>query len=138
MSLPLTDAAPHAVTVVDTTRSPYCRLRPVPLTAVQLTDEFWAPRLRINREVTLPGQYEQCEQTGRIDNFRRAAGKKQIPFQGIYFNDSDVYKWVEAASYAVAADLDPRLQAMLKTVVSEIADAQDSDGYLNTYFTFER
>src|SRR5581483_220963 len=82
--------------VVDTSRSPACRLRPVPLAAVRLADEFWAPRLRINREVTLPSQYEQCEETGRIDNFRRAAGKKQGPFQGIYFNDSDVYKWAEA------------------------------------------
>jgi DUF1680 family protein len=124
--------------VVDASRSPNCRLRPLPLTAVRLEDEFWAPRLRLNREVTLPAQYEQCEQTGRIDNFRRAAGKKQIPFQGIYFNDSDVYKWVEAAAYALALDSDPRLQRMLDTVVGEIADAQDADGYLNTYFTFER
>jgi DUF1680 family protein len=124
--------------VVDTPRSPRCRLRPVPLTAVRLEDEFWAPRLRTNREVTLPGQYEQCEQTGRIDNFRRAAGKKQIDFQGIYFNDSDVYKWVEAAAYSLAAHPDPRLERTLDTVVTEIAAAQDTDGYLNTYFTFER
>jgi uncharacterized protein len=124
--------------VVDTSRSPRCRLRPMPLTAVRLEDEFWAPRLRTNREVTLPGQYEQCEQTGRIDNFRRAAGKKQIDFQGIYFNDSDVYKWVEAAAYSLAAHPDPRLERSLDTVVTEIAAAQDTDGYLNTYFTFER
>lgn len=131
-------AASGWLPVVDTIRSPHCRLRPVSLTSVRLEDPFWAPRLRTNREVTLPGQYEQCEQTGRIDNFRRAAGKKQIPFQGIYFNDSDVYKWVEAASYALAAHPDPRLEAMLKTVVTEIAGAPDTDGYLNTYFTFER
>jgi DUF1680 family protein len=124
--------------VVDTSRSPHCRLRPVPISAVQLQDEFWAPRLRINREVTLPSQYRQCEETGRIDNFRRAADKKQVPFQGIYFNDSDVYKWVEAVSFALAAGPDPRLEEMLETVVTEIAAAQDTDGYLNTYFTFER
>src|SRR5438552_15815167 len=138
MSVPLTEARARQVAVVDTTRSPHCRLRPVPLTAVHLEDEFWAPRLRINREVTLPGQYEQCEQTGRIDNFRRAAGKKQIPFQGIYFNDSDVYKWVEAAAFSLAAHPDTRLKQMLDAVVTEIADSQDTDGYLNTYFTFER
>lgn len=132
-------AASRAAVVVDTSRSPHCRLRPVPLTAVQLTDEFWAPRLRINREVTLPAQYEQCEQTGRIDNFRRASGRKPgIPFQGIYFNDSDVYKWAEAASYALATGPDARLERMLATVVDEIAAAQDTDGYLNTYFTLER
>src|SRR5437879_6184001 len=138
MSAPVTEAPSRPVAVVDTSRSPHCRLRPVSLTAVQLTDEFWAPRLRINREVTLPGQYEQCERTGRIDNFRRAAGKKVIPFQGIYFNDSDVYKWVEAASYALATHPDARLTGMLNTVVAEIAAAQDADGYLNTYFTYER
>src|SRR6266567_4226861 len=133
-----TSAPSWPVPVVDTSRSPHCRLRPVPLTAVRLEDQFWAPRLRTNREVTLPGQYQQCEQTGRIDNFRRAAGKKEIPFQGIYFNDSDVYKWVEAAAYSLAAHPDARLEEMLNTVVTEIAAAQDADGYLNTYFTFER
>src|SRR6476659_4361429 len=138
MSRAGTDSSARSFAVVDTSRSPHCRLRPVPLTAVRLADQVWAPRLRSNREVTLPAQYEQCEQTGRIDNFRRAAGKKQIPFQGIYFNDSDVYKWVEAASYSLATDPDARLQQMLDTVVVEIADAQDADGYLNSYFTFER
>jgi hypothetical protein len=61
--------------VVDTSASPNARLRPVPLTAVKLTDSFWAPRLRINRDVTLPTQYQLLEGTGRIDNFRAAAGK---------------------------------------------------------------
>src|SRR5690242_19751112 len=118
-----TDPAARTFAVVDTSGSPHCRLRPVPLTAVRLTDEFWAPRLRTNREVTLPEQYEQCEQTGRLDNFRRAAGKKQVPFQGIYFNDSDVYKWVEATSYSLATDPDARPEQMLRTVVTEIAAA---------------
>ena len=60
--------------VVDTSASPNARLRPVPLTAVNLTDRFWAPRLRINRDVTLPIQYQLLEGTGRIDIFRAAAG----------------------------------------------------------------
>ncbi len=138
MTLAKGERASAGSPVVDTSRRPHCRLRPVPLAAVRLEDEFWAPRLRTNREVTLPGQYRQCEETGRIDNFRRAAGKKQIPFQGIYFNDSDVYKWVEAAAYSLTTHPDPRLEAMLATVVTEIAAAQDADGYLNTYFMFER
>ena len=61
--------------VVDASASPHARLNPVPLTAVQLADSFWAPRLRINRDVTLPTQYQLLEETGRIDNFRAAAGK---------------------------------------------------------------
>jgi uncharacterized protein len=124
--------------VVDTSGSPHARLRSVPVSAVRLADAFWEPRRRVNQSVTLHSQYRQCEETGRIDNFRRAAGKKQIPFQGRYYNDSDVYKWVEAAAYALAAGPDPELERMLGVVVREIVEAQAPDGYLNTYFTFER
>jgi DUF1680 family protein len=123
--------------VVDTSHSPNALLRPVPLGAVRLADAFWEPRRRVNREVTLPSQYRRCEETGRIDNFRRAAGKVQKPFQGRYYNDSDVYKWVEACAYALAERPDPEIERMLALVVREIADAQEPDGYLNTYFTFE-
>ena len=88
--------------IVDTRRSPHARLRAVPLAAVRFEDAFWAPRLESVRRVTLPSQYTRCEETGRIDNFRRAAGTMHGDFQGRYYNDSDVYKWLEAASYALA------------------------------------
>jgi hypothetical protein len=130
-------ARPYPV-VVDTTHSPYARLKPVSLTAVTLTDDFWAPRLRLNREVTLPSQYHLLEETGRIDNFRRAAGKKELPFQGRFFNDSDVYKWLEAVAWTLATDPNPELERLADTVITTIADAQEPDGYLNTYFAFER
>jgi len=128
---------PSAI-VVDTNRSACARLRPVPVTAVTLHDDFWTPRRRFNRQVVLPSQYRQCEATGRIDNFRRAAGKKQLPFQGIYYNDSDVYKWLEAVAWTLATETDPPLTEMLETVITEVAAAQQPDGYLNTYFMFER
>ena len=86
MTKTVSDQARPSAVVVDTSRSPYARLRPVPLTAVTLTDDFWAPRQRVNREVTLPSQYRLLEETGRIDNFRRAAGKLDVPFQGRYYN----------------------------------------------------
>src|ERR671912_2488739 len=92
-----------AAVVVDTGSSPFARLRPVPLDAVQLDDTFWAPRMRVNREATLPSQYRLLWETGRIDNLLRAAGKLDGEFQGRYFNDSDVYKWLEAASWTVTA-----------------------------------
>ncbi len=133
----LDSTRPNAV-AVDTSNSPFARLKPVPLTAVTLTDEFWAPRRRINREVTIPSQYRLLEETGRLDNFRRAAGQKAIPFQGRFFNDSDVYKWLESASWTLATDHDPGLAAMAGTVVDLISAAQSPDGYLNTYFAFER
>ena len=124
--------------VVDMSRSPHAKLRPVPLSAVELTDAFWEPRRRINRDITLPTQLKQCEDTGRIDNFRIASGRKQGEFTGIYFNDSDVYKWAEAAAYSIAVDPDSDLEAKLDAVIDEIAAAQQPDGYLNTYFMFDR
>jgi hypothetical protein len=71
--------------IVDTSNSPYAHLRPVPLTAVTLHDKFWQPRRLANQTITLPTQYSLCEETGRFANFRRAAGKKDIPFQGHYY-----------------------------------------------------
>ena len=97
-------------TVVDTSQSPYSRLRPVPVDAVALADAFWAPRLRTNRETTLPTQHEHLERTGRLDNFRRAAGKQDGPFEGYWWNDSDVYKWLEAACWSIAAPPHTALQ----------------------------
>jgi len=124
--------------VVDTSRSPFAKLRPVPIEDVHLQDSFWAPRLRKLQKVTLPTQHESCEETGRIANFRRAAGKEKTDFQGLYFNDSDVYKWVEAAAFSLASSPDQKLQNLAQEVIAHIVAAQDEDGYLNTYFTFER
>ena len=129
--------------IVNTSSSPCARLRPVPLTAVKLADKFWVPRIRINRDVTLPAQHRYLEGTGRLDNFRRAAGKLDVPFVGIYFNDSDVYKWLEAAAWALATDPDARagdqpLSKVVDDVIAAVAAAQGPDGYLDTYFTFER
>jgi DUF1680 family protein len=127
--------------VVETTHSPHARLRPVPITDVRLADRFWEPRRAVNREKTLASQFQHCEETGRLDNFRRAArkpGAVDKPFQGLYFNDSDVYKWLEAAAWSLPEVPDPALFRMVETAVNEIVDAQGPDGYLNTYFTFER
>jgi DUF1680 family protein len=132
------NVSPPESVVVDTSASRYARLRPLALADVRLTDDFWEPRRQVNQRVTLPSQYRQCAETGRIDNFRRAAGKIQGPFQGRYYNDSDVYKWVEAAAYALASGPDPDLERMLDTAIREMADAQGPDGYLNTYFALER
>jgi len=138
-----TDPSAHtetarAAVVVDTRHSPFCRLRPLSLSAVRLTDTFWEPRRQINCTRTLPSQYQQCAETGRLDNFRRAAGLSHGAFQGRFFNDSDVYKWLEAAAWTLATVPDTRLQALVDEAIALIAAAQDTDGYLNTYFTGER
>jgi len=129
-------AAAGAV-VVDTRESRHARLRPLSVAATRLTDRFWEPRRAINRATTLPEQHRLCVETGRFDNFRRAAGSWQGPFQGRVFNDSDVYKWLEAVSWTLADDDDPALRALADDAIAIIAAAQGVDGYLNTYFTFE-
>ena len=125
------------VQVVDISKSPYAKLRPVSLTAVRLDDAFWTPRLKTNEEVTIPTQYPNLQD--RLDNFRRVSGKKpDIAFQGIYFNDSDVYKWLEAASWVLARGDNPELKSMVDEAIGEVRGAQRPDGYLNTYFALER
>jgi DUF1680 family protein len=88
--------------------------------------------------VTLASQFDYLENTGRMDNFRRAAGKIDVPFKGLYFNDSDIYKWLEAASWELLADSEVELEQMVDSAISEIEAAQQPDGYLDTYFTYER
>lgn len=113
------------------------RLQPLPLSAVCIDDPFWSPRRRVNREVTLNYQLEQCEETGRLDNFDKAAGRLEGKFEGIFFNDSDIYKWVEATAYSLATNADPAREESLDRVIDRIAAAQQADGYLNTYFQLE-
>lgn len=124
--------------VVDTSRSSHARLRPLGVADVRIEDQFWTPRRETNRTVTLPSQLAQCEETGRLDNFRRAAGRFDGLFQGRYFNDSDVYKWLEAAAWSLATDPNPVLRLQVDEIIELIAAAQDENGYLNTYFVFER
>jgi uncharacterized protein len=124
--------------VVDTSRSPYSRLRPVPVEAVSLHDEFWSPRQRRNREATLPAQLRLLRETGRLDNLRRVTGDFDGPFQGRYFNDSDVYKWLEAASWSLGGHPDPQLEREIDEVIAIVAAAQRPDGYLDSYFELER
>ena len=114
---------------------PARKLRPVPFTAVKLQDGLWAPRIETNRRETVPHNIETCEKTGRISNYSKAAGKQKGKFEGIYFNDSDVYKMLEGVSYTLATRRDPELEARLDSIIAEIASAQQPDGYLNTYYT---
>jgi DUF1680 family protein len=124
--------------IVDTSNSPYAKLRPVPIEEVELKHGFWAKRLEKLREVTIPSQYELLENSGRIYNFRRAAGKEKGDFKGFFFNDSDVYKWVEAVGFLLASGFDEKLHSLVEKIVDDICAAQDEDGYLDTFFTFEK
>ncbi|WP_449462167.1 glycoside hydrolase family 127 protein [Tardisphaera miroshnichenkoae] len=124
--------------VVNLSKSQRAFMKPIDVESVRLEDDFWAPRLKTMWEVTLPSQLKIFEETGRMENFRRAAGRAQGEFQGLIFNDSDVYKWLEAVAYSYAHSGRRELMEMASRVVDEVVAAQDADGYLDTYFTGER
>jgi len=110
------------------------KLEPVDITTVTFSDSFWAPRIETNRRVTLGYEYKMCRETGRIAAFK-LDWKPGKPYQPHQFWNSDVFKWVEAASYSLAIHADAKLARQLNEVVDLIACAQQSDGYLNVYYT---
>jgi len=110
--------------------SPLSRLSPAPLKAVAIEDQFWQERIRVNREVTIPIEYEQCQKTGRIEALTLAPTPDQH-----FFWDSDVAKWIEAAAYSLATHPDPAAESLLNEVIGLLARAQQPDGYINSYFT---
>jgi len=115
-------------------RPPHRKLSAVPLADVRITDAFWAPRITVCRDVTLPHCFTMCEQTGRIANFVRAAGKAKGKFVGTWFNDSDVYKIVEGSAYVSHTHPKDKLTSIADEVIGKIAAAQQPDGYLFCYF----
>ncbi|MDB5074921.1 MAG: hypothetical protein JWO42_1100, partial [Chloroflexi bacterium] len=108
--------------------------QPVPVAAVTIDDAFWSSRLEINRERTIPFQYAQCKETGRIDALRLEWKPGTAPVPHIFW-DSDVAKWIEAASYSLTTHPDADLDAQVDEVIALLVAAQQPDGYLNTYFT---
>lgn len=111
-------------------------IKEVPFTDVHFTDEFWLPRMEINRTVSIPSAFHQCEINGRFDNFALAAGLIKGEHKGDFsFDDTDPYKIIEGASYSLAVKYDPKLDAYLDSVITLIAAAQEPDGYLTTCVT---
>ena len=105
---------------------------PVAFTKVKITDNFWLPRLDTNRTITIPYNFSKCEETHRIDNFAIAGGLQKGSFVGIRYNDSDVFKVIEGASYSLNIHPDPELEEYLDDLIAKIAAAQEDDGYLYT------
>ncbi len=118
-------------------------VKPVPFTAVHVTDQFWAPRIEINRTVTIPFAFGKNEETGRVNNFVRAAtvlkgqplADRKPP--GYPFDDTDIYKVLEGASYTLSVTPDPKLSSYLDQLIATIASAQEKDGYLYTTRTID-
>jgi hypothetical protein len=113
-------------------------IQPVAFTQVHVSDSFWAPKIKVNATVTIPYTLEQCRKTGRIDNFLRAAGKLSDDKMTEYtFDDTDLYKVIEGASYGLQVQPNPELERYLDTLITIIGAAQEKDGYLYTFRTMK-
>jgi uncharacterized protein len=112
-------------------------IKEVNFTQVKLSDNFWLPRIEINRTVTIPASFERCENTGRLKNFVMAA-QKQGKFCTTYpFDDTDIYKTIEGASFSLAVHPDKKLEAYVDSLIVIIKAAQEPDGYLYTARTID-
>ncbi len=122
----------HAQTIVS--GYPYTQ---VPFTSVRLTENsFWGDRLKAARDVTIPLAFSKCETEGRYANFDKAAHPSDAydvgTFMGFPFDDTDVYKTIEGASYILQTFPDKKLEAYIDSVLDIVAAAQLPDGYLYT------
>ncbi len=113
-------------------------IKAVPFTDVHLNDIFWAPRIETNRSATIPHAFKKCEETDRVKNFERAAkvlrGEKleDNTIRGYSFDDTDLYKTMEGASFGLSVKADAAMENYLDKLIEKIAAAQEPDGYLYT------
>ncbi len=107
-------------------------IQPVPFTSVKLADKFWSPKIETNRRVTIPASFARCESTGRVKNFLMAAEHKGSFCTAYPFDDTDIYKTIEGASYSLAVYPDPKLSAYIDSLIGIVGRAQEPDGYLYT------
>lgn len=113
-------------------------INPVPFTSVKVSDAFWSPRLKASREVTIPLAFSKCEETGRYRNFEIAAQQlagentEDVKVGGFSFDDTDVYKTIEGASYILQTYPDKKLENYIDSVLAIVAKGQEPDGYLYT------
>lgn len=113
-------------------------IQPVTFNHVHVQDEFWAPRITINADITIPYVLQKCRETGRFDNFLKAAGKKPpTNLTEFPFDDSDVFKVIEGVSYSLQIKPNPALERSIDSLITIIGEAQEPDGYLYTFRTMK-
>lgn len=110
-------------------------LEPIALNRVKVLGGMWKDRIDTVRRVTTRACAAKCEETGRVDNFRKASGRMKGEFKGIFFDDADVYKTIEAIAYVLMDEPDDELKAIADGLIDEVCAAQLDDGYLYTFFT---
>ncbi|MBD1392686.1 glycoside hydrolase family 127 protein [Mucilaginibacter glaciei] len=112
-------------------------IQPVAFTNVKLTDHFWTSRIETNRKVTIPASFARCESTGRVKNFQMAAERKGKFCTTYPFDDTDIYKTIEGASYSLALHPDKKLDHYVDSMITIVGKAQEGDGYLYTARTID-
>lgn len=127
----------NATAASKTTPSSGYPITQVPFTSVKITPStFWGQRIKAAREVTIPLAFSKCASEGRYENFVRAAHPSSqydvSSFMGFSFDDTDVYKTIEGASYVLQTYPDKKLEAYIDSVLDIVAAAQEPDGYLYT------
>ncbi|MET2717992.1 beta-L-arabinofuranosidase domain-containing protein [Streptomyces harbinensis] len=115
------------------TSAAHARLRPA--TEARITGGFWAARRHTNATVSIPQGPRKLESAGNLGNLRAAAGAADTDFTGDFpFQDSDVHKWLEAASWQLADTPDAELAGEVDRLIALLAAAQEPDGYLQTHY----
>lgn len=112
-------------------------IQAVPLTQVKVTDNFWLPRIKTNHTVTIPASFERCENTGRVKNFEMAAAKEGRFCTKFPFDDTDIYKTIEGASFSLSFFPDKKRELYIDSLITKISKAQEPDGYLYTARTID-
>jgi len=119
-------------------KSPYAKLRNVPVHAVTITEGFWQARREINVKSSIPSMEKLLEANGRMNNFLRLKGKSDAHQTGPVYSDSDVYKWLEAVGFALQSGDIPELRAQADKIIKEVVAVQEPSGYLNTYYVDDK
>ena len=111
-------------------------IEPVSFSKVLVNDAFWKPKIdKVATKTLAACIYQTEEKTGRIRNFEKVASGKGGKHEGIFYDDSDVYKAIEAMAYAIKLTGNKALEQKADEWIEKIAAAQEPDGYLNTYYT---
>jgi len=106
---------------------------------VILNDGFWLPKIKVIQDTTIHYAFDKCDKEGRMENFLVAGGKKEGSYKGkMPFDDTDLYKIIEGASYTLVSKPNPYLDSYLDSIIAIIKTGQEHDGYLTTWFTIDR
>jgi DUF1680 family protein len=124
--------------VIDLSRSPFAKLKTVPVRAVVIQEGFWSQRRKTNLTSSIPSMHDELVAHGRMDNFLRLTGRSSAPQKGPVYSDSDIYKWTEAVGFALQTADQPQLHKTTDAMIRDVVAIQEPGGYLNTYYVGDR